>query len=135
MSDMSFNEDVEIDLDFGGVVAAGTPLDEGEYIFTIEDAQVAPSKDGNSQNLKLKLTVQEPVEFNGRIQNETINIQQSTRPFVKAFLMAVTGLSDEDMQEYKLRPAELVGESVGGFVKHVPNGEKTYANVNSWYTA
>lgn len=130
----------DFDFDFGGVASAGQPLPEGEYVFTIEDATMQLANSQTSHNLKLVLVVNEPVEHNGRQTRETVNVQESTKPFVKAFMTALTGLDDEDIDNdtinnFLRNPGEMVGESIGGFIRHRVDGNRTYANVTSWFTA
>lgn len=124
-----------IDLNLGGVTSAGTPLPESEYIFQIEDYEEAPAKSGESTNVKLKLTVIEPVDYNGRPHRETINVQQSTMPFVKAFVKALTGLEEDELDAFTLSEETTVGQRIGGKVTHKQDGDNTYANVTAWFTA
>jgi hypothetical protein len=141
-----------IDLDLGGVASAGKPLPEDDYEFQIEDATMKLSEDKNSYNLKLRLLVTSPNE-NGRIHVENLNVQASTRPFVKAFLAGLWGLEDEDIGNISFNvdeddpkgtvlgisnngeEREIVGSTVGGTVKHVDSKGKTYGNVIAWFAA
>lgn len=118
-----------IDLKLSGVEAAGKPLPEGEYLFLLEDAELKPAKGGGSTNLVMKLTVQEPEEYNGRKQTETINIQESTYPFVKRFLNELYGYDVGDMT---LDESELPGNSIIGVIRHTEDNGVTYGNVIAW---
>jgi len=124
-----------IDVNFSGVAAAGIPLPEGDYVFSIEDYEEAPSKAGDSTNVRLKLSVVEPTESNGRPHRENINVQQSTLPFVKAFCLALTGMEDDELTDFELSEETTVGQSIGGVIKHKADGDRVYANVVSWFTA
>lgn len=133
-----------LDFDLGGVTSAGKPLPEGEYSFVIEEATIKPSKAGDSHNLRLRLTVTSENE-NGRSHLENLNMQEKTKPFVKAFLAALWGLDDDDIGAVNFDIADdgvvnsvndspLVGSEIGGTIKHVTSGESTYGNVNAWFT-
>lgn len=137
-----------LDFDMGGVTSAGKPLPEGEYEFVIEDAHVKPAKAGNSHNLVLKLTVVSEVE-NGRVHTENLNLQEKTKPFVKAFFTKLWGVDDDDVDNISFDVDEtdmsvravneqpLVGMNIGGFVKHINDQndpDKVYANVTTWIT-
>lgn len=137
-----------LDFDMGGVTSAGKPLPEGEYEFVIEDATVKPAKSGTSHNLVLKLTVVSENE-NGRVHTENLNLQEKTRPFVKAFFTKLWGMEDDELDNISFDIDEtdgtvrgvndrpLVGMNVGGYVKHINDQndpDKVYANVTSWIT-
>ncbi len=139
-----------LDLNLGGVASAGTPLPEGEYSFLIESAVIKLSAKGDSHNLKLRLTVVSENE-NGRPHSENLNIQESTKPFVKAFLTALWGVEDDEVDDIQfdyneedgtvisINEREVIGLNIGGFIKHtsVKKDEtttNTYANVNAWFS-
>lgn len=121
-----------IDLNLGGVSSAGKPLPEGEYLFLIEEGSVAPAASGTSQNLKLKMSAVEPVEQNGRNHMENLNIQESTMPFVKAFITALEGVDDDEINDYQLDVEGLAGRHIIGVVKHIESNGSTYGNVVAW---
>jgi hypothetical protein len=144
-----------LDLDLGGVASAGKPLPEGDYEFLIVDATVQKSKDGNSHNLKLKLEVSSDEEA-GRPHSENLNLQKSTRPFVKAFVTALWGVEDDEVDNVQfnfddsddtqeifdkggaitvegINGAPLINQSIGGTIKHVTSDGRTYGNVIAWY--
>jgi len=144
-----------LDLDLGGVASAGKPLPEGDYEFLITDASVQKSKDGNSHNLKLKLEVSSEEET-GRPHSENLNVQKSTRPFVKAFVTALWGLEDDevDLIHFDFNDDEdtkavfeagaaitlqgingnpVINQTIGGTVKHVTTDGRTYGNVIAWF--
>lgn len=129
-------------LEFGfgleDVTPAGTPLPEGTYQFLLEDLKAAPAKDGSSHNLKMKLTVTS-AEENGRTQLENLNVQKSTLPFVKAWLMAMLNQTadecvgfyptvDEDGTVSSINGEEVIGREVFGTVKH----KDGYGNIIGW---
>lgn len=115
-----------LDLQLGDVTAAGTLLEEGEYLFLIEDAELNEAAEGKTgHNLLLKMVVVEPVEMDGRMLSENLNVQKSTYPFVKRFLNALHG---HEVADIRLDETELPGNKIIGVVAHVDG----YANVVSW---
>jgi hypothetical protein len=144
-----------LDLDLGGVASAGKPLPEGDYEFLITDATVQKSKDGGSHNLKLRLEVSSDDEA-GRPHMENLNIQKSTRPFVKAFVTALWGVEDDEVENIQfnfddspevqevfesggaitlqgINDQPVINMNIGGTVKHVTSDGRTYGNVIAWY--
>jgi hypothetical protein len=149
-----------IDMDLGGVASAGTPLPEGDYIFDILDATCKKAGQGKSgHNFRLRLEVaEESGDEIGRTHLENLNIQESTKPFVKAFITKWLGQSDdevtrmtfdindpEDVENYdesipdytvrSINGVELIGTKVGGTVKHKDDDGKVYGNIVAWHTA
>jgi len=148
-----------IDMDLGGVASAGTPLPEGDYVFDIVDGTLKPAGKGKSgHNFRLRLEVSEdnPDEV-GRVHLENLNIQESTKPFVKAFITKwlnqtdeeVTRMTfdvndpedpevyDESIPDFTVRSIngiDLIGSKVGGTVKHIETDGKLYGNIVAWHS-
>lgn len=137
-----------LDFDMGGVTSAGKPLPEGEYEFVIEDATVKLAQNQQSHNLVLKLSVVSEDE-NGRVHTENLNLQEKTKPFVKAFFTKLWGKEDDEVENISFDVDEetgsvrgvndmpLVGMNIGGYVKHINDKndpDKVYANVTTWIT-
>lgn len=120
-----------INLNVGNVDAAGTPLPEGEYLFLIEDATISPAST-TGDNLKLKMSVEEPVERNGRKHTENLNIQEATLPYVKAFFCAFLGVENDELEEINIDINDLVNNRIIGVIKHVQSNGNTYGNVVAW---
>lgn len=140
-----------IDLNLGGVASAGKPLPEGQFEFQIESATMSLSKKQDSHNLKLKLRVVSEDE-NGRTHSENLNVQEKTKPFVKAFLTALWGVEDEDIDDIQFNVSdgedasildingrEVIGLNIGGTIRHTEvtsedgTTKNTYANVAAWF--
>jgi hypothetical protein len=144
-----------LDLDLGGVASAGKPLPEGDYEFLITDATVQLSKEKTSHNLKLRLEVSSDDEA-GRPHSENLNIQKSTRPFVKAFVTALWGVEDDEVDNISfdfdedsdtvdafnsgaaitlqgINGQPVINQTIGGTIKHVTTDGRTYGNVIAWY--
>lgn len=140
-----------VDLNLGGVSSAGKPLPEDSYEFRLEDAKAKLAKDGNSWNILMTLRVVSENQ-NGRIHKENQNVQDSTMPFVKAWLSALWNCTDEEIDDMQMEVDDrdgtvvsiggqpVVGFNVIGTIKHVvdnsnPDQPKTYANVVGWAAA
>ena len=121
----------------------------------IIDATIQKSKDKTSHNLKLKLEVTSEDE-NGRPHAENLNIQKSTRPFVKAFVTALWGVEDDEVDVINfdfdedddtveafntgaaitlqgINGQPVINSPIGGTVKHVTTDGRTYGNVIAWF--
>lgn len=144
-----------LDLDLGGVASAGKPLPEGDYEFLIVDSTMQKSKDRLSHNLKLRLEVVSDEET-GRPHSENLNVQKSTKPFVKAFVTALWGVEDDEVGNITfdfdddeatqevfeagaaitlrgINGQPVINSRIGGTIKHVTTDGRTYGNVIAWF--
>jgi len=148
-----------IDMDLGGIASAGTPLPEGDYVFDIVDATCKKAGQGKGgYNFRLRFEVaEESADEVGRTHLENLNIQDSTKPFVKAFITKwlnqtdeeVTRMTfdindpedtenyDESIPDYTVRSLndiEVIGTKIGGTIKHVDTNGTVYGNVVAWHS-
>jgi len=118
-----------LNLNFSGVTAAGKfPEFEGDFQFMIQKAELKPSKAGTSQNIHMVLECIEGPQL-GETMLAVQNVQESTMPFVKAFLNAV--MNTELSGEVDLDVDDLVGMTVGATVTN----DGQYNSVEVWYPA
>ncbi len=119
-----------LNLNFSGVEAAGTfPVFEGDFVFTIKEAVLEASKDGKTQNIRMQLRCSDGGDMDGKEMRVYQNVQESTMPFVKAFLNAVFNTELEG--ELDLDVSDLVGNLVGATVTN----DGKYNSVEAWYPA
>ena len=114
-----------LNLNFSGVENK-FPLFEGDFDFIITEAEVKPSAKGDSQNLIIRVEIQNG-EDAGKSFPQYINIQESTMWRVKAFFDAVMG---EDVEDVDIEVDDLVGQAVSGTVTN----DGQYNSVVSWVT-
>lgn len=145
-----------LDLNLGGVSSAGKPLPEDTYEFRLEDLTCKIAQNKQSYNFLMSLRVMSENQ-NGRVHKENQNFQESTLPFVKAWLTALFNCTDEDLGDINvdvddtdgtvksIAGEDVIGRHVLGTIKHVqvpdpeepdnPDKVKTYANVVAWAAA
>ncbi len=111
-----------LNLDFSNAKEFKNP-DEGEHVFIIEDAEVKPSKAGDSNNLVIKASVVGG-ENDGRNAIQYFSLKPEALWNVKLFLEAVAG---EEMTEINIDESELVGQTFIATVIHSEDGK--YANL------
>lgn len=118
-----------LNLNFSGVTAAGKfPVFEGDFNFLIQKAEQKPSKAGNSINIHMTLECSDGPQ-QGETMLAVVNVQDSTMPFVKAFLNAV--MNTELDGDFELEVSDLVGMPVGATVTN----DGQYNSVEVWYPA
>ena len=100
------SDDFDIDIDFGNVQEQAV-LETGDYICTISDVVVAPTKKGDGHNLVVTYEVDQPVEANGQKFKEWIYIYPENPFGVKQFAEAVLNM---DLSEMTLSLRQIVSE-------------------------
>lgn len=116
-----------LDLDFSNVERKD-PLEEGDYVFMISDAEIQPTKAKDGQNLVVTFEVVEPTEFNGRTVKNWFSLKTEALWSVRAFLEAILG--EEIEGPFELNEAALPGNKVGATM--VKNGE--YVNPSVFFS-
>lgn len=114
-----------LNLDFSNVeTKTFENVSEGEHLFIISDAEVKPSKAGDSENLVIKAEVTGG-DDDGRTLLQFFSLKETALWNLKLFLEAVTGSEIEGSINFD--EAELVGQTFIGTVKHTEDGK--YANL------
>lgn len=114
-----------LNLDFTGV-GNDFNISEGEHIFRVEDVEVVVSKNGTSNNLKCKVTV-EGGEDDGKSINHFVSLHEKALWSAKLFLEALTG--EEIEGEIDIDTDQLVGLTFRGFVIKTEDGK--YSNIDT----
>ena len=119
-----------IKIDFSGVRQETPP--DGDYIFTISDAQEKPSKKGDSQVIHLNLEVNSPAEYAGRHTLAWISLHPDALWAAQAFFDAVIGEPQDGVVE--LEVSALVGNKIGATCvqEEAPNGRKVLVPKGWW---
>jgi len=119
-----------IKIDFTGVRQETPP--DGDYIFTISDAQEKPSKKGDSQVIHLQLEVDSPAEYAGRKTLAWISLHPDALWASQFFFDAVIGEPQDGVLE--IEASNLVGEKVGATceIETAPNGRKVLVPKTWW---
>lgn len=100
--------------------------EEGEHVFIISDAEVKPSKAGDSNNLVIKADVVGG-SSDGRSLMQFFSLKQEALWNVRLFLEAIAG---EELETIDLDCAQLVGQTFVGTVRYSEDGQ--YANLSSF---
>lgn len=119
-----------IDIDFEGVRKETPP--SGEYIFTISDAEVKPSKKGDSDVIHLQLEVDSPAEYAGRRTLAWISLHPDALWAAQPFFDAV--MNEHQDGKVQIEASALVGEKIGATCeqKDAPNGRKVLVPETWW---
>lgn len=116
-----------LNLDFSNVETGGFEKpSEGDHDFIIEDAEVKPSKAGDSENLVIKASVVGGEE-DGRSLLQFFSLKQEALWNVKLFLEALAG---EELDGINIDESDLVGQTFRATVRHSPDGK--YANIAAY---
>ena len=121
-----------IKVNFEGVRVETPP--SGEYIFVISDAEVKPSKKGDSEVIHLTLEVDSPVEYAGRRTLAWISLHSDALWAAQPFFDAVMGEPQNGTVE--IETSALVGEKVGATCEQIEaqSGRMVLAP-QSWWPA
>lgn len=115
-----------VNLNFSNVKDFKRP-DEGTYTFLIQDAEIEPTKAGDSENLKVTFEVLDEGDNEGRTVQEYFSLKEGALWMLKAFLEAVFN-EEIPKDEFELDEEVLPGNSVVAVVRH--NGD--YANLEGY---
>lgn len=114
----------DLNLDFSGVDRKTFEKpEEGEHVFIVSDAEVKPSKAGDSNNLVVKVEVVGGTS-DGRSLLQFFSLKQDALWNVRLFIEAIMG---EEVEQFNINADQLMGETFVGTVKHSPDGQ--YANL------
>lgn len=119
-----------ININFEGVRQETPP--SGDYIFVISDAEVKPSKKGDSEVIHLTLEVDSPTEYAGRKTLAWISLHPDALWAAQPFFDAVMGEPQDGTVE--IEASALVGEKVGATCEQrdSQSGRKVLAPVSWW---
>ena len=119
-----------IEIDFSGVRQETPP--DGDYIFVISDAEVKPSKKGDSDVIHLTLEVESPTEYAGRRTLAWISLHHDALWAAQPFFDAV--MNEQQNGKVNLEASSLVNEKVGATCqqKEAQNGRMVLVPVSWW---
>lgn len=119
-----------IKVNFEGVRQETPP--DGDYIFVISDAEVKPSKKGDSEVIHLSLEIDSPTEYAGRRTLAWISLHPDALWAAQPFFDAVMGEPQDGGVE--IEASALVGEKIGATCerKDSPNGRKVLVPATWW---
>ena len=117
----------DLNLDFSGVERKSFEKpEEGEHVFIVSDAEVKPSKAGDSNNLVIKAEVVGG-DSDGRSLLQFFSLKQDALWNVRLFIEAIMG---EEVEQLSIDTDQLMGQTFVGTVKYSPDGE--YANLTAY---
>lgn len=99
-----------LDLDFSDV-QRNNPLEEGDYILMISDAEIQRNKANDGDNLVVTFEIVEPADSSGRTIKQWFAIKPNSLWSLRAFLEAVLG--EEIEGAFELNESALPGNRVG----------------------
>lgn len=126
------SDDQIIDLDFSDVQNPFELPPEDDYRFSIDDAEIRPSKDpAKPKNLVIKAVIVGG-EFDGKKVLQWFHMGENSLWNLKLFLAAVAGEDPGTMGLIRLSCEQLVGQGFGAALEH--DEEEKFANLTGFVT-